>query len=161
MHRCVAASSTATPTTAPVKSGIQYKTDVNHQMDRDQKPIDLIQSLKNFVIHLRLKFNLILIPLFCFGYFFIIHANSNLRTDPFRLFVSEGTDFRGSTFWLQFIILHVCMYGGANSLNSYYDKDEGPIGGLKNPPPVNATTLILSWIGKQPLSFPPPHSDYQ
>jgi len=37
------------------------------------------------------------------------------------------------------------MYGGANSLNSFYDKDDGPIGGLAEPPPVDNTTFYLSW----------------
>jgi len=38
------------------------------------------------------------------------------------------------------------MYGGANSLNSYYDKDNGPIGGLAKPPPVDETTFYFSWF---------------
>jgi hypothetical protein len=65
-----------------------------------------------------------------------------------RLFVSEGDKLWTSSFWMIFLVLHICMYGGANSLNSYYDKDEGPIGGLERPPPVDDSTFYLSWASK-------------
>jgi len=84
-------------------------------------------QLKNFFIHLRLKFNLLLVPLFLFG-----------------VFVSKGS-FGGYQFWLEFFCLHVCLYGGANSLNSYYDRDDGPIGGLEKPPIISESVLYLSW----------------
>jgi len=88
----------------------------------------------NFVIHLRLKFNLILVPLWFFGVY-------NSGVGPLY---SWNIDF--GKFWLQFFVLHICMYGGANSLNDYYDKDTGPIGGLKNPPPVDDSIFYLSWL---------------
>jgi 4-hydroxybenzoate polyprenyltransferase len=37
-------------------------------------------------------------------------------------------------FWLQFLNVHVLLFGGATVFNSWHDKDEGPIGGLQNPP---------------------------
>src|SRR5262249_45127850 len=43
-----------------------------------------------------------------------------------------------------FFVLHVCLYGGATAFNSVYDRDEGPIGGLKRPPPVPAGLLPFS-----------------
>ena len=35
-----------------------------------------------------------------------------------------------------FFLWHLGLYGGATAFNSYWDKDKGPIGGLKNPPPM-------------------------
>jgi len=36
-----------------------------------------------------------------------------------------------------FCVIHVLIYPASNGYNSYFDKDEGSIGGLKNPPKVN------------------------
>ena len=44
----------------------------------------------------------------------------------------------------QFFIFHVLFYGGATALNSYFDQDEGPIGGLWRPPEVTRDLLIFS-----------------
>jgi 1,4-dihydroxy-2-naphthoate octaprenyltransferase len=51
-------------------------------------------------------------------------------------------------FFIGFIAFHIFLYGGTNSFNSYYDKDEGPIGGLKNPPPVTKELLYFSLFMK-------------
>ncbi|UJR11369.1 hypothetical protein I4U23_015549 [Adineta vaga] len=88
--------------------------------------------LENFFIHLRIKFILFLVPIYLFG---IVVANGNIFT------------------WnvlIEFIILHVFLYGGVNALNDYYDRDEqGPIGGLEKPPPVNGHSLFyLAWLWK-------------
>jgi 1,4-dihydroxy-2-naphthoate octaprenyltransferase len=32
-----------------------------------------------------------------------------------------------------FLLIHIGLYGGATAYNSYYDRDEGPIGGMKYP----------------------------
>ncbi len=42
-----------------------------------------------------------------------------------------------------FLILHVLVYPASNGYNSFYDKDEGSIGGLKHPPKV---TRKLLWL---------------
>jgi 1,4-dihydroxy-2-naphthoate octaprenyltransferase len=78
-----------------------------------------------FVLHLRLTFNYVLAPLFVWGSF------------------ATGTvpDWR---LWLGFVAFHVFLYGGTNMFNSYYDRDEGPIGGLEHPPPVHRGLLIGS-----------------
>ena len=78
-----------------------------------------------FVLHLRLTFNYVLAPLFFWG-----------------AFVSGATP--GWRFWLGFVSFHVFLYGGTNMFNSYYDRDEGPIGGLERPPPVDRSFLIGS-----------------
>lgn len=43
--------------------------------------------------------------------------------------------------WLGFAAFHVFLYGGITAYNSYYDRDEGPIGGLRVPPPVTPGLL--------------------
>ncbi|WP_210463714.1 UbiA family prenyltransferase [Rufibacter roseolus] len=42
-----------------------------------------------------------------------------------------------------FLILHLLVYPASNGYNSYYDRDEGSIGGLKHPPKVTQT---LYWL---------------
>jgi 1,4-dihydroxy-2-naphthoate octaprenyltransferase len=46
--------------------------------------------------------------------------------------------------WLGALSLHVFLYGGTTAFNSYYDRDEGPVGGMLNPPPVDAGLLPFS-----------------
>jgi UbiA prenyltransferase family len=85
----------------------------------------LLSYCARFVLHLRLKFNYVLAPLFFWG-----------------AFVSGVPP--GPRFWLGFVAFHVFLYGGTNMFNSYYDRDEGPIGGLERPPPVDRGLLIGS-----------------
>ena len=59
------------------------------------------------------------------------------------LFVSEP-DF--GLFAKYFFLWHLGLYGGATAFNSYWDKDEGPIGGLKNPPPMRPWMRWASFI---------------
>ncbi|MDX5481218.1 MAG: prenyltransferase, partial [Hymenobacteraceae bacterium] len=35
-----------------------------------------------------------------------------------------------------FLVLHLLVYPASNGYNSYHDRDEGSIGGLKQPPKV-------------------------
>lgn len=51
-------------------------------------------------------------------------------------------------FGVLFGIFHVLFYGGATALNSYYDRDEGPIGGMWDPPPVTRSLLVFA-VGVQ------------
>lgn len=37
-------------------------------------------------------------------------------------------------FWFHFFVIHLLLFGGATAYNSFWDRDEGPIGGLRNPP---------------------------
>jgi 1,4-dihydroxy-2-naphthoate octaprenyltransferase len=96
--------------------------------------LPIAQALIRFVIHLRLKFTAILAPIFLWG-----------------AFVSGGTIGKPS-FALAFILFHLCLYGGVNALNTYYDRDEGPIGGLKRPPKVDQSLFYLAW-GVQVLGY--------
>lgn len=42
------------------------------------------------------------------------------------------------------VILHFFIYPASNAYNSYFDKDEGSIGGLKNPPKVDKNLYYLA-----------------
>ncbi len=85
--------------------------------------------MKNLFLHLRLNMSLVLAPVFMWG-FFLAGGSFDLK------------------FLFAFIAFHIFLYGGSNAYNSYYDKDEGPIGGLKNPPKVTDNLLYFSLICK-------------
>jgi len=72
---------------------------------------------RSTLLHLRFPFSYFLLPVFLFA----LAISPNL--DEPRL------------FWT-FFILHFLLYPASNGYNSYFDKDEQSIGGLKNPPPV-------------------------
>ncbi|MGI8915286.1 MAG: UbiA family prenyltransferase [Chloroflexota bacterium] len=82
------------------------------------------QSLIAAIIHLRLHFQVLLAPIFLWG------------------LVLAGSRPDGRT-WLVFIAYHVFLYGGATAFNSAYDRDQGPVGGLRHPPPVDP--FLLPW----------------
>ena len=82
------------------------------------------RSLGRAVVHLRLHFQAILAPIFLWG---VVLAGSR-------------PDWRT---WLVFFAYHVGLYGGATAYNSAYDKDSGPVGGLRRPPPVDP--FLLPW----------------
>lgn len=99
-----------------------------------------------WVRHLRLPFNLLLSPLYLWG---VLLAGGGLRS---------------LDVWLGYLALHVFLYGGTNAFNSYYDRDEGPIGGMLEPPPVDpgllpfslawqAAGLPLAWLVNPPFAL--------
>ncbi len=47
-------------------------------------------------------------------------------------------------FLYHFLVIHLLLFGGATVYNSYWDKDEGPIGGLRTPPPLAPWTRPAS-----------------
>jgi 4-hydroxybenzoate polyprenyltransferase len=77
------------------------------------------------LIHLRLNFQLMLAPIFLWG---VLAAGGG----------------RTGTVAVACFLIHVCLYGGATAFNSVFDRDDGPIGGLKRPPPVPAGLLAFS-----------------
>ncbi len=81
--------------------------------------------IRDLFIHLRLHYQLLLAPIFLWGYFL-----AGGRPD--------------GRFWLAFLAFHFFLYGGATAFNSYYDKDEGPVGGLAKPPPTTSALLPFS-----------------
>ncbi|TGD79035.1 UbiA family prenyltransferase [Hymenobacter wooponensis] len=77
---------------------------------------------------LRIPFSVYLMPVFWFGL-------SALR-QPFSISRAVGV----------FVILHLLAYPASNGYNSYYDRDEESIGGLKHPPKVSPELLHLVWL---------------
>lgn len=87
--------------------------------------------LRNWLIHLRLHYQLLLAPIFLWGY---LLASIHTQNSP---------DFK---FWLAFLAFHLFLYGGTTAYNSYYDRDEGPVGGLAQPPLPVATLLPFALV---------------
>lgn len=78
-------------------------------------------------LHLRIHFSFFLLPIFIFS----------LAVSP---------NFDGSRIFWVFFILHFLVYPASNGYNSYFDKDEKSIGGLKNPPPVSKGLYVLALV---------------
>jgi 1,4-dihydroxy-2-naphthoate octaprenyltransferase len=53
-------------------------------------------------------------------------------------------DMNLTRFTLAFLVIHFLLYPASNAFNSYYDRDTGSIGGLKNPPAVDRELLPVS-----------------
>jgi 1,4-dihydroxy-2-naphthoate octaprenyltransferase len=94
--------------------------------------------LKDLLLHLRLQWQILLVPLFFWGFL--------LAAGP------RAPELIGLEFLLVFLIFHVMFYGGATALNSYYDQDEGPVGGLWEPPETTRDLLIFA-VGLQILGL--------
>lgn len=77
--------------------------------------------------HLRIPFSFYLMPVFFFA--LALTPNHN----PERLL-------------LVFIALHLFLYPASNGYNSYFDKDEKSIGGLRNPPKVRIGLYYLALL---------------
>jgi hypothetical protein len=80
---------------------------------------------KNLFVHLRLHFQLLLAPVFLWGW---LVAGGGLS----------------QAVLIGFIAFHAFLYSGATAFNSYYDKDVGPVGGLEHPPSVTRALLPFS-----------------
>jgi 1,4-dihydroxy-2-naphthoate octaprenyltransferase len=86
--------------------------------------------IKDLILHLRVQWQVLLLPLFLWG--FMLAAGA---TAP---------ELISAQFWLVLFIFHVMFYGGATALNSYYDQDEGPVGGLWDPPRTTRDLLVFA-----------------
>ncbi len=90
-------------------------------------------AFTKFFIHWRLHYQ-----------FFILSA-------PFLL----GALLANAVYWprfaVQFFNVHVLLFGGATAFNSFWDKDEGPIGGLRHPPKMepwmHGASLAMQGVG--------------
>ena len=82
---------------------------------------------RDTLLHLRLPFSFFLLPVFCFA-------------------ISQASSLHAGNTILIFIALHLFIYPGSNSYNSFMDKDEASIGGLKNPPPATRKLYYASMI---------------
>lgn len=77
--------------------------------------------------HLRIPFSYYLMPVYWFA----------LASVP------EASAFQALVVW---IVLHLFLYPSSNGYNSYFDKDEKSIGGLKNPKKVTLGLYYLSLV---------------
>ncbi|MDX1660263.1 MAG: UbiA family prenyltransferase, partial [Gemmatimonadota bacterium] len=75
--------------------------------------------MRSVLLHLRFPFVWILSPIYVWGAYWAPGGWSPATT-------------------LGFLLVHLALYPGANAFNTAYDRDEGPIGGLAEPPPVPA-----------------------
>lgn len=82
---------------------------------------------KSTWLHLRIPFSYFLLPV----YLFALAVSVNI--DPARMFIV-------------FVALHIFLYPASNGFNSYFDKDTGSIGGLKNPPKVAKGLYYMALI---------------
>lgn len=85
------------------------------------------RDVRDWIVHLRLNFQIFLSPIFLLGY------------------VVAGGSISASLV-LGFLAFHLFGYAGGTAYNSYYDRDDGPIGGLEHPPPIPRGLLPFSLI---------------
>lgn len=92
---------------------------------------------------LRIPYQLQLAPIFGWGY---LLSGGRLHDGPQILH-----------FLLVFVCFHVGCFGGLTALNSYYDRDRAPVGGLWNPPSPPPRLKAFAWqvqfFGVLPLFF--------
>jgi 4-hydroxybenzoate polyprenyltransferase len=82
---------------------------------------------RSSLLHLRIPFSFFLLPVFLFS----------LAISP---------NFNGPRMFWVFFIVHFLLYPASNGYNSYFDKDEKSIGGLKNPPPTKPGLYYLALL---------------
>ncbi len=85
-------------------------------------------ELKSFLSHLRLHYQ------------FLILSGAFLSGAVFAGGALSGP------FLSQFLSVHILLFGGVTVYNSFWDKDTGPIGGMRAPPPLASWTLPMSWL---------------
>jgi len=87
---------------------------------------------KSTVKHLRLPFSFFLMPVFLFA-------------------LSQAKTINWPSTIIAFIVLHLLIFPSSNGYNSFQDRDESSIGGLKYPPKVSINlfyaTLFLDILG--------------
>ena len=82
---------------------------------------------RSLYLHLRLPFSLFLLPVYLFA-------------------LSQAPVIDLQNAILVFISLHLFIYPASNLYNSFMDRDEGPIGTLLKPPPVNESFFVISIV---------------
>jgi len=89
----------------------------------------MLKEIINFILHLRLHYQ-----------FFILSGGYLMGG------VLAG-EMDITQYLLQFLNVHILLFGGATAFNSWWDKDIGPVGGLKHPPKMEP------WMHKLSLGF--------
>lgn len=78
-----------------------------------------LEELRSFFVHLRWHYQLFILPAgYLLGGLFVEHLNWR-------------------SFAAQFFNVHLLLNGGVTAYNSYWDRDEGPVGGLEHPPKMS------------------------
>jgi 4-hydroxybenzoate polyprenyltransferase len=80
---------------------------------------------RSSLLHLRIPFSYFLLPVFFFS-------------------LSISANFNGPRMFWVFFIVHFLLYPASNGYNSYFDKDEKSIGGLRTPPPTEPGLYYLA-----------------
>lgn len=84
--------------------------------------------MRSTLLHLRFPFSFFLMPFYLFG-------------------ISQSGNLHILGLVLSFVLMHLLFNPASNGYNSWFDKDEGPIGGLASPPKVHralyTTSLLL------------------
>lgn len=83
-------------------------------------------TTKDIILHLRIPFSFFLMPVYWFAL-----SQASIVDKPKAIWV--------------FVILHLLIYTASNAYNSYFDKDEGSIGGLEKPPAVDDKLFWVAW----------------
>ncbi|MHA6249702.1 UbiA family prenyltransferase [Pontibacter sp. CAU 1760] len=86
-----------------------------------------MKSYRDALTLMRIPFSVYLMPIFWFA-------------------LSTGAGYPVWRAVAVFVILHLLVYPASNGYNSYYDRDEGSIGGLKHPPKVSRQLIHLVWL---------------
>ncbi|TVR85278.1 MAG: hypothetical protein EA411_13235 [Saprospirales bacterium] len=84
-------------------------------------------DFRHTIRHLRFPFSILLLPVFLFA------ASAVVNPHPVG-------------FLLALLVLHLLVYPSSNGYNSTMDRDEGSIGGLKDPPPVPSALFPVTVI---------------
>jgi 1,4-dihydroxy-2-naphthoate octaprenyltransferase len=80
---------------------------------------------RSTLLHLRFPFSFFLMPFYLFG-------------------ISQSDNLHIVGLVLSFVVMHLLFNPASNGYNSWFDKDEGPIGGLANPPKVQTALYTTS-----------------
>lgn len=81
---------------------------------------------RSTLVHLRLPFSFFLLPIFLFG------LKGAVGATPIAA-------------WAAFFLIHFALYPASQAYNTWYDRDEGPIGGIAEPPKVHISLIWTSW----------------
>lgn len=92
----------------------------------------MTQALR-VLAHFRIPFSLLLAPVFVLG----------------AAFAAAPVN---AALLLVFFAFHILLYGGTHAVNSCYDRDEGPVGGMYEPLPIPAS-LLAAGLGAKALGL--------
>lgn len=82
---------------------------------------------RSTILHLRFPFSLYLLPVFLFAF-------------------SQAREINWINSIIAFVVLHLLIFPSCNGYNSYQDRDETSIGGLKYPPKVTIDLFYMTLL---------------